>query len=134
MKYIIIASLIISTHIFAQTRLGPEAQLSQVEKIAKAERRELWRSGHQEVTSEVLKVTRAGLDEVIRENSEVEEPLDQAQTATLYRCTAAKNSCSLFLINLSAEMMGGYGHSRIWVLLNPVTGKAEKIEQLVYAE
>jgi hypothetical protein len=133
MKLITFLALFISLASFAQTKLTMEEQTALVEKIAKAERRFLWGTGHDYVGSTVQPVTKDSLDAYIKDNHLMEEPLDKSQIASLYKCNNSKN-CNLFLIHVSASYMGGDGSSRVWVMLNPYSGHSKKFKHLVYAE
>ena len=124
-------SLLISLSAYAQ--LDATEQLNIVEGIAKTERRNLWRAGYRDVDSGVSRVSLEELNQIIKENPDIEEPLDRSQIAALYSCYHRAN-CSLFLIDVGASMYGGSGHHRLWVLLNPETGKYRFERHQVWVE
>lgn len=134
MKFLAVLTFIFSTNLFAQDHLSPEEQTVIVEQIAKFERRQLWVTGHEDVESYTEKITKDDLDNAVKENALAEEPLERTQISSLYQCYHSPKSCRLFVIYLSGSMYGGYGNSRVWVLLNPFTAKYQKISQIVYAE
>lgn len=134
MKLLIILSLVFSVSSFAQARLTLEQQTQLVEGIAKSERRDLWRTGHADVSSYVEKMSKMSLDTIMAENGNTQEPLDEAQISSLYKCLHSSKNCSLFLVSITASLYGGFGDERLWVLLNPSTGKSETISQFVYGE
>jgi hypothetical protein len=132
MKSIFLAlSLLISTQVLAQ--MSEAEQRAQVEEIAKTERRNMWRESYREVSSSVSLVTLNELNEMIRDNSSINEPLDRTQISALYSCYHRAN-CSLYLIDVSGEIYGASGHHRLWVMLNTLTGKYRYERHQVYAE
>ena len=134
MKRFITFALVLgfSTQAFAQ--LTASEQLAIVEGIAKNDRREMWQGGYVEVSSQVEKPTKSQIDEFIRGNSELANPLASDEIASIYRCFHTPKRCQVYTIDIYGEMYGGSGSSRRWVLLNPVTGKYESILHSYYEE
>ncbi len=114
--------------------LSEPQQLVVVEKIAKEHRRQMHIENFDDVESYVEKVTKARLNELMKNNSEVEAPLDSDQVASLQACMKRSKTCSLFLISLTGSWYGGDVRTHSYVLLNPETGKTEEIMHEVYAE
>ncbi|MCE3011549.1 MAG: hypothetical protein LW878_00640 [Proteobacteria bacterium] len=132
MKLLLLAlSLLISAQALAQ--MSAEEQISKVEEIAKTERRNMWRESYREVSSSVSLVTLNELNEMIRDNSNINEPLDRTQISALYSCYHRAN-CSLYLIDVNGEIYGARGYHRLWVMLNTMTGKYRYERHQVYAE
>lgn len=121
-----------SNHALAQ--LNEQEQLALVEKVAKDDRREMWSSGYEEVSSQVEKPTKLQIDEFIAGNKDLANPLDTDEIASIYSCFHTPSECQVYTIDLYSEMYGGSGSSRRWVLLNPESGKYETILHSVYEE
>jgi hypothetical protein len=109
-----------------------EAQESKVEKIAKAIRRNYWRSGHEDVSSHEFFVTKAALDEHTTV-SNYENSLASDEVAQLYKCHYSR-SCELYQVNVGGSYWGGYGTSAHFVLLYTKSGKHFEISHITYAE
>lgn len=135
MKLFIFALMFIGLDTYATTKLTINQQKEIVEKIAKAERRELWVTGHEDVSSAVTYVTSAELAKLLKEDSEdSEQPLNEQEIFDVKQCSKSKKTCSVFTIDVSGSYMGGYGHIRFWILINPMNGKFSKISQSIYTE
>ena len=102
---------------------------------AKELRRDLWRSGHEDVHSHIEKVTKEKLDEYVKHenNEDYDDMLDQDQISDLYRCHYRK-TCELHLINVSGSYWGGYGVSAHFILLDTLKRKHYEIAHTAYAE
>ncbi|MGB0454467.1 MAG: hypothetical protein ACPGJV_12220 [Bacteriovoracaceae bacterium] len=137
MKSILLTLLLIITpNLFADESVYDEAtQLQLVETIAKEARRDLWRSGHDDVWSGVRKVDLEFLKEhTAREfNEQFEDPLDREEISRLFSCFYRTN-CSLYYIAVSSEYYSGYGEEGIFVLINLETFKHTEIRQAIYSE
>lgn len=116
------------------SRLPESRQLAIVQDIAKAERRELYRTGHTDVSSHVGKMDRTKLNVLIKENDRNEQPLNRDEISQLYRCVNSPKNCSLYLISTMGTYMSGSGEGRTYVLLDPNNGKSELIRHVTYAE
>jgi hypothetical protein len=134
MKKITTLALVLgfSTQVFAQ--LSTSEQFLKVEDIAKGDRREMWIGGYEEVSSQVEKPTKKQIDEFISGNRQLANPLASDEIASIYRCFNSPKKCQVYTIDLYAEMYGGAGSSRRWVLLNPNNGSYESILHSVYEE
>lgn len=115
--------------------MTPQEQEDKIQDIAKGLRRNLWRSGHEDVDSYEEKVELAVLNDHVRKenNSHYEQPLDREEIAKLFKCFH-RSSCELYYIGTSGEYWGGYGAEAHFVLLNIKTKKYELISHVVYAE
>lgn len=131
MRFLILATLLITTQ--AHAFITESEELEIVENIAKTERRNMWRNGYQDVESGVFKVEKSALDEAVKMNAEYENPLEKHEISSLYQCYHIQ-SCSLYLIDVSASMYGGYGNHYLWIMLSTQTGKYRFIRHQVYAE
>ncbi len=118
--------------VYAQ--LSSNEQLNLVEDIAKNDRREMWRGGFEEVSSQVERPTKNEIDEAIKLSPMDAEPLATDEIAAIYSCYNAPARCVVYTIYLYSEMYGGSGTSRRWVFLDPATGAYESILQSVYEE
>ena len=134
MKLLALISILMSFNVSAQTLLNFEDQKVIVEKIAKSERRELWKRGFERVSSSVSNLSQAQIDELPFDNEYYEEPLTPTQITSISNCFKRTKHCSLFLISLTANQMGGSGEWLIWIMMNPNTGSVESIKHFVYAE
>lgn len=133
MKFIALSFLLlVSANSFAQ--LSDSSQLSIVEGIAKNDRRDMWRMGMTDVSSSVLKPTKSQIDEIMKRNNEIANPLNRDEVSSVYKCYHSPARCVVYIIDLYGEMYGGSGSSRRWVLLNPHTGKYSSLLHEVYAE
>ncbi len=118
----------------AFANLDDQAQRALIEKIAKDDRRKMWRGGYREVSSQVEKPTKVQLDEFIARNKDLANPLNEDEVASIYRCFNIPSECQVYAIDLYSEIYGGSGQSRRWVLLNPKSGEYETILHSVYEE
>jgi hypothetical protein len=133
MKQLMIAlCLMFSFGAFAQLTTLEQDKI--VEGVAKNDRREMWRMGMSDVSSHVEKPTKLMIDEFVAGNEQIESPLNRDDIAAIYRCLHTPKYCVVYTIDLYGEMYGGSGHSRRWVLLNPVTGKHRSFLHAVYEE
>lgn len=133
-KILVIICTLVSLSSFAQMDLSLSEQSKIVEEVAKSERKYLWQTGHDDVSSFVSKITKSELDVKMKNNPQVESPLNRNEVSRLYVCINRPEKCSLFLIDIGASYMGGSGEINVYVLLNPRTGKFSKIKHNVYAE
>lgn len=115
--------------------LSEAQQEERMVDIAKKIRRGYWVSGHEEVDSSTMKVTKDFLDEHVKWETmrNFEEPLERDQVSDLYRCFYGK-TCTLYWVGVSAEYWGGYGTSDHFILLNTESGKYREISHITYAE
>lgn len=134
MKVLMLALVLTGFQSFAATKLTLSQQKEVVEKLAKQERRELWVSGHVDVSSSVTHVTAKELEKLLKEDSDSEQPLNSDEVHQIRKCSKSTNMCSVFTIDVSGSYMSGYGHIRFWILLNPDSGHYSKISQSIYTE
>jgi hypothetical protein len=135
MKFALSLLFLLSFGAHAGARLTVAQQTAAVEAFAKDKRRELWRAGHEDVTSTVTRMTRAELDSLVREDRDGSaEPLDRDQISRLYRCLHSPQVCALYSVHVSSTYYSGYGVNRYWVLVAPTSGRYETIGQSIYAE
>lgn len=134
MKALFMIAIVLGFSNHAIAQLTDLEQIAMVEKIAKDDRREMWIGGYEEVSSQVEKPTKTKVDEFIAGNKDLANPLAADEITSIYRCFDTPNECQVFTIDLYSEMYGGYGTSRRWVLLNPVSGRYETILHSVYEE
>lgn len=134
MKLTLILAILFSLNLFSQ-KMTEDEQYDYVEKLAKKVRRDLYRSGHEEVGTEVKLMTYTNLDEYTDPltNSEYEMPLSQEEIKKIYACKERKN-CEVFAIYSWGCMYGGCGSSTDFVLLYLQSKKHYEIGHITYSE
>jgi hypothetical protein len=123
-----------SFSVFSQDELSLTKQWSIVRKIASEQRRNLWRKGHESIRSKenlVLKLDQ--LEDLISASESSFRPISDEEGREIMNC-AYMTSCKVFYVDVYSEYMSGYGHDRIWVLLNTVSGSTRLISESVYSE
>lgn len=135
MKLFILLSLTLaSLGVFSQTVMTNAEQVEKSEEIAKNIRRSYYITGHKNVSSSSTKLTQAKTTTILKDNELTESPLDADQVEEILKCSKSKKSCSVFLIEVGAEMYGGTGESFHWILLDITTGKYKEFFQVIYSE
>lgn len=119
----------------SSTAFAANSELEFIENVAKQMRRDHWVNGYQDVHSTVDTVTKSLLNGYVRGevNEGYENPLNRDEISSLYRCYY-KQSCHLYLIQVSSEYYGGYGSESSFILLNPETLKYDEIRHVTYSE
>lgn len=133
MKFMILVLLLTSAFV-AKAALPMSSQVEIVESLAKEKRRQLHIRGYQDVSSAVQSVDFERLSAMMKEDSVTEQPLNRAEISSLYSCLRSRRQCSLFSIHIDSNYMSGFGTDRIWVMLDPQSGRYQTIEQSVYSE
>jgi len=133
-KILVFLCALVPLSSFAKLNLSLAEQTKIVENVAKSERRHLWETGHQDVSSFVSKMKKSELDVKLKNNSNLEYPMNTDEVTRLKQCINQSEECSLFLIDIGASYMGGSGEINAYILLNPKTGKFAMIKHLIYEE
>ena len=105
-----------------------------IHDTAKELRRKHWVRSYENVVTTLSKVSLDELKEYTKavNNQDYEEPLAEDQIKELFVCYHTK-SCTLYLISLSADYMGGTGGKNYFVKYYD-SGKMWLISHLVYSE
>lgn len=130
--YLISAILLLSGSAFGA--FSESAQKEIVENIAKRDRRQAWQGGFTNVESQVDKPSKADIDEFMKGNKEIEEPLERNQISSIYACFHRPQVCQVYTIDIYSNAYGGSGTSRRWVLLDPRSGRYRSFLHGVYSE
>jgi hypothetical protein len=117
------SALFLGLSFSAFAQLSVSEQTALVENIAKNDRRNMWRGGGTDVSSLVSRPTKIQIDELIRDNKDLEYPINKDQIATVYSCHYRPATCVVYIIDLFGAIYGGSGWSRRWVFLHPTTRK-----------
>lgn len=136
MKNLVIAIItLFNVSIAFAAQMTEQDQQEYIRVLAKDLRRDLWRSGHEDVSSVERKVTLEQLNDHVRKenNQNYETPLNRDEISQLFRCYHRVN-CELYYVGTSSEYWGGYGAEGHFVLLDVINEKHEMISHVEYAE
>lgn len=134
MKYILVSLLLTITVLNASDYLTIKEEKVIIEKFAKSQRRDLWQSGYENVSSSFEKFSKKSFEKFIKKDSiSYQQYMSNSEILDAEDCIKSR-TCSLYIVEVSSERYGGWGFEYIIVSLNRNTKKLSSERYLGYSE